>query len=34
VRVQIVTSTGGLAVVSGIDAGETLLMPFADPGAS
>jgi peptidoglycan hydrolase-like protein with peptidoglycan-binding domain len=34
VRVQVVTSTGGLAVVSGIEAGQTLLMPFADPGAS
>jgi hypothetical protein len=29
-----VTSTGGLAVVSGIEAGDTLRMPFADPGAS
>lgn len=31
VPIQVVVSTGGLAVVSGIEAGEVVVLPFAEP---
>lgn len=34
VPIQVVASTGGLAVVSGIDAGEVVVLPFAEPPGS